>query len=448
MESSNYKLFLGLETHIELNTPQKMFCGCSARYFGAEPNTHTCPVCLGLPGALPVPNFEAIRNTIMIGLALNCKINLESYFERKHYFYADLPKGYQISQYQKPLCYDGYLDIGTKKIRIHRIHLEEDTGKLIHGLQGADPHDSFVDFNRSSVPLVEIVTEPDVETASDATTYLQKLQLIVQYVGLSDCDMEKGSMRCEPNISVSKIQNSKTEIQESAKLPNYKVEVKNINSFKFVQRAIEYEFKRQVEAHEKGKECIQETRRYIESTGKTETMRTKESSEDYRYFPEPDIPPLSFKDQMVEEIKKELNTKEFPETRYKKLTKVYGLHTDIARILVEEKEWGDVFYKLSRTDNQNFPQLAAFIVNQRKQFNPTKSDAIYSSYLQNTQKKEIDPVLIKKVVTEVLLKNEKVVADYKAGKQNAIQFLLGQCMRLLGRNVDSKTVIEELKLNL
>ncbi|MEK9178887.1 MAG: Asp-tRNA(Asn)/Glu-tRNA(Gln) amidotransferase subunit GatB, partial [Patescibacteria group bacterium] len=332
--STAYKTILGLETHIELKTKQKMFCGCNADYFGQEPNTHTCPVCLGLPGALPVPNKEAIVNTIMIGLALNCKINLETYFERKHYFYPDLPKGYQISQYQKPFCYDGYLDIGAKKIKIQRIHLEEDTGKLIHGLQGTDTHDSFVDFNRSSVPLVEIVTEPNVESSEDASLYLQKLQLTIRYLGLSDCDMEKGSMRCEPNISLKPLSSRIRQLAEfrdpdSSELPNYKVEVKNINSFKFVRKAIEYEVERQSEALEKGKTLVQETRRYIESTGKTETMRTKESSEDYRYFPEPDIPPIVFEQSEIDEIQKELSTKELPGDRYKKLIRL-DIKPDIA----------------------------------------------------------------------------------------------------------------------
>ena len=237
----NYRVIIGLEVHVELKTKSKMFCSCSADYFGQQPNTHTCPVCLGLPGALPVPNQQALQWCVQIGQALNCNIPLFSKFDRKNYFYPDLPKGYQISQYDQPFCLSGHIDVNGKTFGITRVHMEEDTGKLTHAGDS-----SLIDFNRSGVPLVEIVTEPDFDNAKDVKAYLQKLQQIVRYLGVSDADMEKGQMRLEPNISVSLDVNSKT-------LPKYKVEVKNINSFGFVEKAINYEIERQLEILSGGK---------------------------------------------------------------------------------------------------------------------------------------------------------------------------------------------------
>ena len=334
MNKIKYEPVIGLEVHVELKTKSKMFCGCSAEYFGKNPNTHICPVCLGLPGALPVPNKKSIEWCIMIGLALNCKINNFSKFDRKNYFYPDLPKGYQISQYDQPFAVGGYIHLegetsrhlpagAKKRIMIRRVHMEEDTGKLIH--QGDS---TLIDFNRCGVPLVEIVTEPDFESAEEVVEYLKKLQQIVRYLGVSDADMEKGDMRLEPNISlspchpelVSGSQYQQTKMlkqdgyqtvtrqvqHDNRKLPKYKVEVKNINSFRFVEKAIEYEIKRQGKILDDGRTPSQETRGWDEDKQKTVTQRVKEEANDYRYFPEPDIPPIRLSESQISNLKSQI----------------------------------------------------------------------------------------------------------------------------------------------
>ncbi len=327
-----YEPVIGMEIHVELGTQTKMFCGCPADHFAKKPNSQTCPVCLGMPGGLPVPNKKAIEWTIKLGLALGCGIPETSKFDRKNYFYPDLPKGYQISQYDQPMAVNGVVDTPQGAIRIHRVHLEEDTGKLLHtNVNGTKV--TLVDFNRSGVPLVEIVTEPDIRSGEQAKAFLKKLYQIVRYLGISDADMEKGSMRLEPNISVR--------IVGSKDLPDYKVEVKNINSFNFVKKAIEYEVKRHIEILEDGKIPVQETRGWMEGQNKTVSQRVKESADDYRYFPEPDIPPMRWTSTYVTEIKAMLP--ELPEAKYKRFMKDYSLNAYDTGILIDTREMADYF---------------------------------------------------------------------------------------------------------
>src|SRR3989338_869486 len=320
-----YETVIGIEVHVELNTKTKMFCRCSADYFGKKPNTHTCPVCLGIPGALPYINEEAIKKCMRIGLALNCSVNEQSYFERKNYFYPDLAKGYKISQLVKPLNINGQLEVEdesgvTSIIRINRVHQEEDTGKLTH--VGSE---TLIDFNRSGVPLVEIVTEPDFHSSAQVKDYAKKLQQIFRYLGVSNADMERGDMRLEANVSVRPV--------GQKELPPYRVELKNINSFRFMQAAIEYEIKRQIWVLEKGEKLTQETRGWNETKKETYLQRSKEEAHDYRYFPEPDLPEFqisNFKFQ-INDIKGQML--ELPEARIDRYQEEFNLTKQQASIL-------------------------------------------------------------------------------------------------------------------
>lgn len=440
---NDYKPVIGLEIHVELKTKSKMFCQCSADYFGAKPNTHVCPVCMGLPGALPVPNKTAIEWMQKIGKALGCTLPNHSKFDRKHYSYPDLPKGYQISQYDEPFAVKGevllknpYVKGGEKKFRITRVHMEEDTAKLIHS--GTS---SLVDFNRSSVPLVEIVTEPDFTDADDVKAFLEELQVIVRYLGVSDADMEKGSMRLEPNISVRRVtQNA----EENKKLPKYKVEVKNINSFRFVKAAIEYEVKRQIEILEKGETPKQETRGYDDVKGGTYSQRSKEEAQDYRYFPEPDIPPFVFSDEYISDIEKSLP--QLPSTRLTHFVKEYGIKEIDAFILTRDKKTADYFESIVTNDKvKKAGQTVANAIINKKITTSLPVEEFINEFLKLTKPVETDKVLLDTTVASVLSSNEKAVSEYKNGKQNAIMFLVGQVMRQMKGKADAGAVRRTLE---
>lgn len=418
-----YESVMGLEVHVELNTKSKMFCRCSADYFGKEPNTHTCPICLGLPGSLPYTNKAAIEDCIKIGLSLNCTVADKSLFERKNYFYPDLPKGYQISQYRWPLCINGWLEVedqgGSKSvIRINRAHQEEDTGKLTHA--GAE---TLIDYNRSDVPLVEIVTEPDFKDTTQVKDYAKKLQQLFRYLGVSNADMERGDMRLEANISVRPV--------GQKELPNYRVELKNINSFRFMTAAIEYEIKRQIEALEKGEILVQETRGWNEAKKETYVQRVKEEAHDYRYFPDPDLPVMELSSIEVENIKNDLP--ELPWEKVERFIDELEVAENNAKILAEDKTWADLFEQAVRVGQEKKlkPQeIANYIVNQKIKL--ASPDDVLRVVEEIASKKVgiIDGMVeLEKLAKEAIEENPKSVEDYQKGKLNAIQALLGAVMR-------------------
>ena len=490
---------IGMEVHVELKTESKMFCA-SKNGMGEEkePNVNISPVCTGQPGTLPVPNRQAIEFVQLMGLALNCELSKNSKFDRKNYFYPDLPKGYQISQYDQPLCQDGHLDIikvikqenmKTKRIGITRIHLEEDAGKLLHP-KGANY--SLVDFNRAGVPLMELVTEPDIESGAEARLFCQKLQQICRYLNISDADMEKGHMRCEANISIYK--------EGEDKLSGTKVEVKNINSFKFVEKAIDYEIKRQEEILEKGEKVIQETRGFDSNRNITVSQRTKETSADYRYFPEPDIPPLKFSDEYIENLKRKLP--ELPEAKALRFEKEFALPKADVEVLVSEKDLADFFEQTAAeiaekieakeisSNQERAVKLAAnYVISELKKhlaetgesvvdikINPENyaeliglvADGKINSSAAQTVLAEMyrtggDPSHIieeknlsqmsdenelEVIIEKVIKNNPKSVADYKNGKSNALQYLVGKVMSETKGKANPKIVLEMLKKKL
>ncbi|MBI4999785.1 Asp-tRNA(Asn)/Glu-tRNA(Gln) amidotransferase subunit GatB [Candidatus Gottesmanbacteria bacterium] len=434
----NYLPIIGLEVHVELKTKSKMFCGCSADYFGHEPNTHVCPVCLGLPGALPVPNKKAIEWCAMLGLALNCKIPPLSKFDRKNYFYPDLPKGYQISQYDNPLCVNGQLG----KIRIRRVHMEEDTGKLIHSKEG-----TLIDFNRSGVPLVEVVTEPDIHSAQEAKIFLQKLQQIIRYLGISDADMEKGSMRCEPNVSVRNGKWQMANGKSDRELPNYKVEVKNINSFRFVEKAINYEIERQIDILKSGGKVGQETRGWLEAKGITLPQRGKEEAQDYRYFPEPDIPPMRWQQSTINSL--QLIIPELPDAKLERFMKDYGLSQYDGSILTSSLPVADYFEEAVRELKglgglKGFKAVANWIINKRINIAEVSPGQLVQMIFQKAAPFTISEEELKKVVEKVLLDNPKAVSDYKSGKTQALMFLVGQVLKETQGQAEPEKVREKL----
>lgn len=432
-----FEAVIGLEVHVELRTERKMFCSCPADWFGKPENSCVCPVCLGLPGALPVPNREAFEWTLRLALALGCSINHNTYFERKHYFYPDLPKGYQISQYHMPLGYDGNLD----GIEIERVHLEEDTGKLLYKTDAKGAKHAEVDYNRSGVPLVEIVTKPVIHDVETAVAYLKKLRTRIVYLGVSDADMEKGSMRCEPNISIRPL--------GQKELPSYKVEVKNINSFKFVQKAIEHELKRHESIISSSKTPKQETRRYMEALGTTESMRSKEEARDYRYMPEPDIPPISLTEKEIE-IQREIVQKiELPEERYKYFVSTFGITPSASQVLVDHQVLGNKIHelnakKLSKTALQ---KAANMLVNDKNARN-ISTEELATIVQRSVETKTVDQNLLDKTIEQTITKNEKAVADYKSGNTSALNVLVGMTMRELKGTADAGTVIMSLKKRL
>ncbi len=324
---TDYQPIIGMEIHVQLKTKSGLFCGCKNDPNAKSPNINTCPVCLGLPGALPVANKKAIDWTVKFGLATGCQINKKSKFDRKHYFYPDLPKGYQISQYDIPFCFEGNINTTYGEIRLRRVHLEEDAGKLIHETVNGKKV-SLIDFNRSGVPLMEIVTEPDIFSSGQAKEYAKKIKQIVRYLDIGDCDMEKGEMRLEANISLQR--------KGEKELPKYKVELKNINSFRYLEKGIEYEIERQKEILEKGETPVQETRGYNAEKGITYSQRTKEEAADYRYFPDPDLPPININEKWFNEIKSSLP--EALDGLFKRWQEEYDLKPELVELLFETAE--------------------------------------------------------------------------------------------------------------
>lgn len=431
-----YEPIIGLEVHLELSTKSKMFCRCSADYFGKNPNTHTCPICLGLPGALPYINKEAVNGCVKIGLALNCQINTKSLFERKNYFYPDLPKGYQISQYRWPLCIKGKLKMDNGKwIRINRVHQEEDTGKLTH-VAG----ETLIDFNRSGVPLVEIVTEPDFHSPSQVKEYAKKLQQIFRYLGVSNADMEKGDMRLEANVSVRK--------SGDDRLPDYRVELKNINSFRFMAQAIEYEVKRQVEELEQGRTLTYQTRGWDEDRKQTFAQREKEEAHDYRYFPEPDLPALDTKqlEAEVRQFKEEML--ELPDEKARRYVSDFGIREDEAKVLVDSQELAAFFEKAAEEGNKKrveVKEVAKFIINKKVDINKTSVDQVLEEIAGKKSGVIEDGVKLQKMAEEVMAEHPPMVEAYKKGKTAVIQALIGAVMRKSGGKVSVDKLREILE---
>jgi len=399
-----------------------MFCSCSADYFGHEPNTHVCPVCLGLPGSLPVINKKAVQMTVLTGLALNCEIPLFSKFDRKNYFYPDLPKGFQISQYDLPLGINGWIEIENekkKKIGIRRVHLEEDTGKLIHATV-AGKKCTLIDFNRSCVPLMEVVSEPDLRSLEEMRVYAKKIRQTLLYLEVSDCDMEKGQMRFELNVSLR---------EKGKKLPDYKVEVKNINSFRFLERSLKYEVERQTDLLKKGKTPVQETRGFDDVRRITVSQRWKEEAQDYRYFPEPDLPPMRWTKREIKELKNQLP--ELPDEKITRLVKQFNLLKSQVNILAtthQKAEYFEEAVRIGKKYNLSAKEIANVIINKRVDIDKL----LPAELVQVLVKKKVAPRIankkLKDLVGKVIKENPQAVADYKRGKTQAVEFLVGRVM--------------------
>jgi len=475
MSIEDYEVVIGLEVHCELSTKTKIFCSCPTE-FGGEPNTHCCPICMAMPGTLPVLNEKVVEYAVKAGLATNCKISQNSKNDRKNYFYPDLPKAYQISQFDQPLCYEGNVEIenedGEKKtIRILRIHIEEDAGKLNHDDYGRG---SFVDLNRAGVPLIEIVSKPDLRSAEEVEKYLRKLKSIFEYIEVSDCKMEQGSLRADVNVSVRK---------KGSKEFGTRTEMKNINSFKAIHNAIESEAQRQIELIEDGGTVVQETRRWDDSKGYSYAMRSKEDAQDYKYFPDPDLPPVQLSDEYVDDIK--ANLPELPEAKKARYMSEFGLSeydismifTSVAYVKLFERtveitknpkdsaNWimGELMKMMN--ENQLLPENMSFrldslgeVINllngnkisrdsAKKVFKAVfEKDVIPADYVkENNMEMVSDTGAIKAVIDEVLANNQKAVDEYKGGKEASFNFLIGQSMRALRGKAPAAEVTKILK---
>ena len=477
--ATEYEAVIGLEVHSQLLTRSKMFCGCSADYAGAPPNTHVCPVCLGMPGVLPVVNRRAVELTLMTGLALNCDIPEASKFDRKNYPYPDLMKGYQISQYDLPFCRDGWIDVEvdgqTRRVGMERVHLEEDTARLVHGTDAAGKACSLVDVNRSGVPLMEIVSKPDLRSPTEARAYLQKLRAILRTLGVSTGNMEEGSFRCDANISLRPV--GSTEL-------GTKTEVKNMNSFRAVQRALEFEIARQTRLLGEGGRVVQETRGWVEDRGVTVSQRSKEQAHDYRYFPEPDLPPLFVQGAWVDELERSLP--ELPDARRERYVAEHGLTRYLAGQLTASAEVADLFERtvqlypdpkrignwiqteLFRLQKETGDEEAGGTVpapehlaellrlldagtiggSAAKQvfeemYRTGSAPAAIVEWRGLTQVSDANA--LSKVVAEVITSNPKPVADYRAGKTAALGRLIGEVMKATRGRANSSVASELLR---
>lgn len=471
----NYELTLGLEVHTELSTNTKIFCNCTTE-FGGDPNTHVCEICSGMPGTLPKLNERVVDYAVKTGLATNCTITQYNKFDRKNYFYPDLPKAYQISQLYLPICQNGYVEIKgadgeAKKVRIHEIHMEEDAGKLIH-----DPWEdcTLVDYNRCGVPLLEIVSEPDICSAEEAIDYLEKLKAILQYIGVSDCKMQEGSLRADINLSVKPV--GATEL-------GTRTEMKNMNSFKAIARAIEAESKRQIELIEEGGKVVQETRRWDDNKGMSYAMRSKEDAHDYKYFPEPDLPPIEISDEKIEDVRKTLP--ELPEEKKQRYINELGLPEYDTGIITNSVHLVELFEKTCEVcgkpkdsanwimvelmkllnDSSTLPENMSFnqeslgkIINilgenkitrntAKKVFAKVFSDDVDpEQYIKdNNLAVMTDTSAIKGTIEQVINENEKSVNEYKGGKTQALQYLIGQSMKALRGQAPAQEVTKILK---
>ncbi len=408
---NTYELVLGMEIHMHLKLNTKVFCRCSADMYGARPNSHVCPSCLGLPGALPVPNKKAIEYAQLLGLALGSKLAKVSKFDRKNYFYPDLTKGYQISQYDQPFCYEGSLKIGEKTFQITRVHLEEDTGKSLH-----EHGKTLLDFNKAGMPLVEIVTEPDFRKPEEAVEFGKEIQRIARYLKISEADMEKGQLRLEANISLRKT--------GETKLPKYKVEVKNINSFRFLEKAVNYEIKRQSEILNKGETPTQENRGWDDVKQITVSQRDKEEAHDYRYFPEPDIPPMEFSEAYIENLKKSLC--ELPYQKRERFYTEFGLNKEVVNVLCDTPELAEKFELSAKKAD---PKTVANLIVNKPQYREMEPSEIIKAVEAEKSRVVLGDGALLPIVKDVLSQNPKAVEDYRSGKTSAIAFLVGQGMK-------------------